>query len=72
MLVRHFQRVPCPPLRKNIDNNGFVCVLFIQGVSDISAVIVTEDYLGFQMSLGLFYFVFNELFTFETSDEWQH
>ena len=44
--------------------------------SYISAIIVTHDYLYYKEPKGPYNFflilIFNELFKFKTSDEWQH
>ena len=48
----------------------------IQGVREISAIIVTDNYLRYKEQKSPYNFchilIFNELFTFKTSDEWQH
>ena len=71
-------------LRKlsSLDHILCVCVciyilyiyIYIQGVREISAVIVTDDYLCYkeQKSPYNFFHIIYELFTFKTSDEWQH
>ena len=47
----------------------------IQGVREISAIIVTEDYLCYkEPKIPLSFFlilIFNELFMFETTDQWR-
>ena len=47
----------------------------LQGGREISAIIVTDDYLCYEepkIPLNFFLIlIFNELFKFETSDEWQ-
>ena len=58
-----------------MDFNGILASA-IQGVREISTVIVTVDYLCYkeQKSPYNFFSYFNiyELFKFKTSDEWQH
>ena len=48
----------------------------IQSEREISAIIVTDDYLCYKelkCPYNIFLiFIFNELFKFKTSDEWQH
>ena len=48
----------------------------LQGGREISAIILTDDYLCSmeQKVLTTFFLIliFNELFQFKTSDEWQH
>ena len=47
----------------------------IQSEREISAIIVTDDYLCYKepKSLNVFLIlIFNKLFKFKTSDEWQH
>ena len=49
----------------------------IQGVREISAIIVTDDYLCYKEPKSPYNFfflilIFNELFKFKTSDEQQH
>ena len=48
----------------------------MQGVREISAIIVTEGYLCYkEPKIPISFFlilIFNELFNFETSDERQH
>ena len=49
--------------------------IYIQGGREISDIIVTEDYLCYKEPKSPLYFflilIFNELFKFENSDEWQ-
>ena len=51
-------------------------ILKIQDGREISVIIVTDDYLCYKESKSPYNFflilVFNELFKFKTSDEWQH
>ena len=50
----------------------FMCLYTdIQTVREISVIIVTDDYLCYKEPKSP-YLTFNELFKFETSDEWQH
>ena len=48
----------------------------IQGGREISAIILTDDYLCYEEPKIPYYFfiilIFNELFKFKTSDEWQY
>ena len=48
----------------------------IQGGREISAIIVTDDYLCYEEPKSPYNFflilIFNELFKFKISDEWQH
>ena len=48
----------------------------IQGRREISAIIVPDDYLCYKEPKSPYNFflilIFNELFKFKTSDEWQH
>ena len=50
--------------------------LYIQGGREISAIIVTDDYLCYKEPKSPYNFIliliFNELFKFKISDEWQH
>ena len=51
--------------------------MHIQGGRDISAIIVTDNYLCYKEQKKSPYsffliLIFNELFKFKTSDEWQH
>ena len=49
----------------------------IQGGREMSAIIVTDDYLCYKEPESPYNFffiilIFNELFKFKTSEEWQH
>ena len=48
----------------------------MQGGREISVIIVTDDYLCYKEPESPYDFflilIFNELFKFKTSDEWQH
>ena len=50
--------------------------IIIQGVREISDIIVTDDYLCYKEPKSPYNFflilIFNELLKFKTSDEWQH
>ena len=54
------------------------CVLYkYTGWKGISVIIVTDDYLCYKEPKSPYNFfflilIFNELFKFKTSDEWQH
>ena len=55
----------------------FVCVsVYMQGEREISAIIVTEDYLCYKEPKSTYNFflilIFNELLKFKISDERQH
>ena len=51
-------------------------ISFVQGVRRISTIIVTDDYSCYKKPKCPYNFflilIFNKLFTFKTSDEWQH
>ena len=55
---------------------GLHKVTNIQGVREISAIIVTDNYLCYKEPKNSYNFflilIFNKLFTFKTLDEWQH
>ena len=57
-----------------MDFNG-ILASEIHGVREISDIIVTDDYLRYKepnSPYNFFILIFNELFKFKTSDEWQH